>query len=672
MSAVKEHFTVRNLVLIISLFFFFHLIYYFFTGAGGPLKLTTRLVPIAIIIGVLYKYIEGGLYPSLSLTLNRIITSIYVIASLVVLIYWEINYEALFIHRAGAYNNTDFFIGLTIFLVIMELSRKFHPVLFYVNLGLIAYNLFGMYSPIDFFWHPGVTITRVINSTTLELAEGVFGRYSQMVLTYVAAFLLVAATARGFGAQDSIIKTIYGFLGKHKYNIPQVAVLSSAIIGSTSGSGAANTAVTGSFTIPLMKGHGISPVYAGAVETAASMGGLVMPPLMAVAGFLMANYLGVPYWDIVIRGFSIAFIYFSAVIFSVYLLSVSEIVAEKTHPPRAPFHDLIKASAFFICILALIMYMGLLGMGAMRAGLYGGITLVALLLISYFYFKYYIKEESFRNLNLLTIARNIVETYADILWYLVVLMSTLGIMIGLFTVSGFLLRMGQLLMELGQISIVLTLLAAWAFGWIAGMGLPPTATYIVVAVIVVPALTPFGINPFIAHFFVFLIAVWGELSPPTSLTAAVASKLSGASFMKTMLTALKICLPIIIMSFSIFIRTSIILEPGLFQIIETLMVSLGVGGVTFFFFGRFTYNQAVNIPGKIILLLLGGMAMFYPGFTIALISSAILAVLLIIGAIQHRKVTVPRELQEKDTLDDNQDQITKGSKEDDLLQAPNP
>ncbi len=650
---VRDYVNVKNLALLVAIFLFGHLLYYFFTGAGGPLKLSTRLVPVAVIVGVLYTYLKGGLYPGLGERGNQIVTAIYVVLNLVVLVYWEFEFEDLFIHRAGAYNNVDLIIGLIMFLIIMELSRLFHPVLFWVNLVLIVYSLFGMHSPIDFFWHPGVSWERVIESTTLELAEGVYGRYSQMALTYVAAFLLVAAGARGFEAQSGVIKSIYSLAGKHKYNIPQVAVLSSATIGSTSGSGAANTAVTGSFTIPLMKEHGISPVYAGAVETAGSMGGLTMPPLMAVAGFLMAEYLGVPYWDVVIRGFSIAFIYFTAVMFSVYLLSVSEMKDDTTAPPPVPNSDKVKTVAFFATIIGLIVFMGGLGMGAMRAGLTGGIMLGVLLTIIYFYFRYYKHEDAFEKQTLISIGKKVIETYVDILWYLVVLMATLGIMIGLFTVSGFLLRMGQLLMEVGEVSVVLTLLLAWAFGWIAGMGLPPTATYIVVSVVVVPAVTGFEIagipiDPWVAHFFVFLIAIWGELSPPTSLTAAVASRLSGASFMKTMMTALKICLPIIIMSFSIFIRTDVILEPGLPQVIETLMIAVGVSGVTFFFFGRYTYKKSINIPLTLVNLALGGVAMFYPGFIIALLAAITLAVLLVIGAIQHKKVTIPREQLEEE------------------------
>src|SRR5690606_32100342 len=106
-----------------------------------------------------------------------------------------------------------------------------------------------------------------------------------------------------------LLRVIRSLAGRHRRNIPQAAVLSSLAVGMVSGSGAANSAVTGSFTIPLMKRHGISGVFAAAVETAASMGGLIMPPLMAAAAFIMADFLGVSYWEVVSRGFAVAFVY---------------------------------------------------------------------------------------------------------------------------------------------------------------------------------------------------------------------------------------------------------------------------------------------------------------------------------------------------------------------------
>ncbi len=153
--------------------------------------------------------------------------------------------------------------------------------------------------------------------------------------------------------------------------------------------------------------------------------------------------------------------------------------------------------------------------------------------------------------------------------YLTLLLATLGIMIGLFTVTGFINRMGSMLLDLGAWNIIAMIFMAYIFGWLAGAGLPPTATYIIGAVVIVRPLQELGINPWIAHFFVFLLSVWGELSPPTSLTAAVSARIANASFLRTMWEALKICLPITLMTFAIFTRPNMVVNPGWLQIADT-------------------------------------------------------------------------------------------------------
>src|SRR5690606_33001792 len=224
---------------------------------------------------ILKAYKDNELYPGLGPAANRVIATVYVIGALIPLVYLEREFQNLFLFRAGAYNTADIFVGTVLFLLVMEISRKAHPVLFIVNLVLILYTLFGAYVPFDFFWHPGASLTRIITSSTVELATGVYGKYAQMGLTLISAFLLLAAIGDGFGTQPSLLNGVRGLAGRRTHPIPQTAVASSLVVGMASGSGAANTAVTGSVTIPLMKQYGKPAAFAGAVETAASMGGLI-------------------------------------------------------------------------------------------------------------------------------------------------------------------------------------------------------------------------------------------------------------------------------------------------------------------------------------------------------------------------------------------------------------
>jgi TRAP-type uncharacterized transport system fused permease subunit len=196
--------------------------------------------------------------------------------------------------------------------------------------------------------------------------------------------------------------------------------------------------------------------------------------------------------------------------------------------------------------------------------------------------------------------------------YLTLLLATLGIMIGLFTVTGFINRMGAMILDLGAANMIGVIFMAYVFGWLAGAGLPPTATYIIGAIVIVRPLQELGINPWVAHFFVFLLATWGELSPPTSLTAAVSARIAEASFMRTMYEALKICLPITLMTFAIFTRSDMVVKPGWSQVGATVMIFLGTSGVAFAMFGRFVECTTIDVLLRLALAVLSFVVMFFP------------------------------------------------------------
>jgi TRAP-type uncharacterized transport system fused permease subunit len=223
--------------------------------------------------------------------------------------------------------------------------------------------------------------------------------------------------------------------------------------------------------------------------------------------------------------------------------------------------------------------------------------------------------------------------------YIVLLMATLGIMIGLFTVTGFILRMGSILLQLGEWHIIATILA-WP-GCSAGSPAPacrrrrPTSSS--------PSSScrrcaSSASIPWVAHFFAFLLAIWGELSPPTSLTAAVASRIAEASFMKTMWEALKICLPITFMSFAIFVREDMVVNPGWAQIHDTLLVAIGTCGVTFATFGRFLAARPADTALRVGLAILAFVVIFHPDDTLAVIFGAAVVPFIVFGVWRHRLV----------------------------------
>jgi TRAP transporter 4TM/12TM fusion protein len=551
-------------------------------------------------------------------------------------------YEEISIWRQGSYTREDFIMGLVVFLLVMELSRVAHEELFWVNVVMVFYTMWGYLSPIDFFWHPGTSVYRVITSSTVELSTGIYGMYSQIALTTIGAFLLLAAAARGFDAQGAMVSFMRRIAGKSRQTIPQTAVLASSAVGMISGSGAANATVVGAFTIPLMKRYGVPGEFAGAVETAASMGGLIMPPVMAVAGFVMAEFLGVSYWSVMLRGFALAFIYYSTLSLSVYLLSVRLMPSTPIEAITLPIYDQIKTAIFFLGIIFLTILMGVLNYGEQLAGLYTGAFMFSLLILLFLYFKYVRKDPAADKDSLFANIRIMIETHAEMTSYLTLLLATLGIMVGLFTVTGFINRMGGILLHIGEWHIIALILMAWVFGWLVGMGLPPTATYIVLAVIIVEPMRKIGIDPWIAHFFCFLLAVWGELSPPTSLAAAVSARIAEASFMKTMWEALKLCAPITFMTFAIFTRSNLVVNPGWMQISDMLLVAIATCGVTCAVFGRFVRNKGSDLMWRAALALASFVVMFHPNGAVALAMAVIVLPATVYGVKRHQIIAPPK------------------------------
>jgi TRAP transporter 4TM/12TM fusion protein len=642
-NPIKRTINLKNLIFLISIVMFAWLCWYFYTGFGGPMELVANLVPIALMLQILHMHQNGYIYKRLPPIANYILVIIYAGICIYAFYHFHLEYEQISIYRQGSYTREDFIMGLLVFLLVMELSRVVHPELFWMNVVLVVYTLWGYLSPIDFFWHPGTSFYRVITSSTVELSTGIYGLYAQIALTTIAAFLLLAAAARGFDAQGAMVSFMRRIAGKSRQTIPQTAVLASSAVGMISGSGAANATVVGGFTIPLMKRYGVPGEFAGAVETAASMGGLIMPPVMAVAGFVMAEFLDVPYWSVVIRGFALAFIYYSTLSISIYLMSISLMPASPIKAETMPIYDQLKTAIFFLGIIFLTILMGLLNYGEQLAGLYTGGFMFLLLILLYLLFKYVLKDPAAKKDALFRNIRIMIETHAEMTSFLTLLLATLGIMIGLFTVTGFINRMGGMLLRVGEWNIIALVLIAWAFGWLVGAGLPPTATYIVLAVIIVDPLRKLGIDPWVAHFFAFLLAVWGELSPPTSLTAAVSARIAEASFMRTMFQALKLCLPITLMTFAIFTRFNLVVNPGWRQVGDMLLVAIACWGVTYAIFGKIARNQATNVLLRVGLAGASFVIMFHPNGNVSLMVAVIVLPATFYGVIRHRRIAPPKD-----------------------------
>ena len=580
-SGIDSHGRVLGRIyIVVSLIFLASLIYYYYTGVGGPLRLAIVMVPYAFILHVLDSLRRNQLYPRLG-RLNYPIAVAYIVLALSSSIYIYTEFNNLVGVRFGSYNIYDIIFGTIAFLLVLEYSRRRHLALFILNIFLFLYALYGFLpGP---FQHPGLPLSRVLTSMSVEFETGVFERLSQLALTVIGAFIVFISIAQGFGVVDSIVRTITSRVSRSIRALPQASVLGSMAIASVSGSGAANAATTGSITIPTMKRIGMPPKVAAAIETAASIGGQLMPPIMGISAFVMADFLGVSYFDVVARGYMPALIYYIGVAVAVYIIAqrylprrFSSLDLEKIGVKPPAIDDYFRFTVFFTGIVMLIILMGYYYLAPTYAALITSWITLTLLASGTLYLAARYGGGVVDGLKrIYSSLLKTVEQFASFISDLTLLLATLGIMTGLLAITGIPTKIGFMMLGLGGENIYLLAILGFLFGYIVGLGLPPVVTYILTAIVIAPYFIEAGINPWVVHFYAFLIGVFSELSPPTSVTAAVASKIAGAPFTRTMLESIKFAIPLLILIPGVFMHPEIVVEPGIDQVVNGILL-LGV------------------------------------------------------------------------------------------------
>ena len=361
---------VHVLYLVTAAAFFLYLLNYYLTTLGGPTLLAFTLVPITFVLFTLDALRKDELYPSLGPVPNYIIAAVYCAFSITVSVYMYVEFEALGTVRAGIWDPSDLWLGGLMALLVMEYARKRYFVLFVLNIILILYAVYGRAVP-GLFHHPGLSWKRVVASMSLEDTTGIFSSLPQLALTLIGSFVLVLAVLRAFGVVDSILRGASRIAVRSRYALPQAAVVGSMGVAAVSGSGAANAVTTGSATIPALINAGMTREDAASVETSASLGGQLMPPIMGISAFLMAEFLDRSYFDVVARGYAPALVYFIAVALGVYLMSHRQ-RGLKTVVTAEPMGrgDWARIGAFLGVVAGLIGLMSLLHLAPIFAALY--------------------------------------------------------------------------------------------------------------------------------------------------------------------------------------------------------------------------------------------------------------------------------------------------------------
>ena len=637
-SGARSRATVEVLYYAVAIAFFAWMLYYYLTTTGGPTLLAFTMVPVTFVLFTLDALRKDEFYPSLGPVPNYCIAAVYCAISITVSVYMFVEFEAIGTVRAGIWDPTDLWLGGLMALLVMEYARKRYFVLFVLNIILILYAVYGRAVP-GMFNHPGLSWRRIVSSMSLEDTTGVFSGLPQLALTLIGSFVLVLAVLRAFGCIDSILRGASRIAVRSRYALPQAAVMGSMAVAAVSGSGAANAVTTGSATIPSLINAGMNREDAASVETAASLGGQLMPPIMGISAFLMADFLDRSYFDVVARGYAPALVYFLAVALGVYLMSARQPGLRSSaavEPMR--WIDWTRIGAFIGVVIGLVVMMSALHLAPIFAALYIFIAIGAALLLLQAVTAF--REHGAAGARTLgsTLLR-FVDTFASMTAELTLLLATLSILTGAFVNTGVPPKVGFILVDAASINLLAMVVVAFLFGALLGMGLPPAPTYILTALVIAPQMIKVGVDPWPVHFFAFFLAVWGELTPPTSVVAAVTSKIARASFMGTLVRSIGLCSSLFVLMAAVFVRPEIVLEPGLAQLAATGLVLAATVGMTFSLQARFAANLIADAAARVVLAAFSVVALAHPDPWIAALACIPVAAFAAYWLVRRRRNT---------------------------------
>ncbi|MBU1140579.1 MAG: TRAP transporter fused permease subunit [Proteobacteria bacterium] len=462
------------------------------------------------------------LYRSKSLP-GRIIDYILIILSIITVSYWIYNFEAIN-YRTGAETPLDMGIAVVGVLIGIELARRVVGNIFVViGVAMLAYGVYGNHMP-DILSHAGDSFPSLCTSIFYK-SDGIFGIMANVLATYILLFVLFGAFLEKCGAQKFFIDFPLAAVG-HKIGGPaKVAVIASGLFGSISGSAIANTVSTGAFTIPMMKKAGFKPHIAGAIEPAASIGGMFMPPIMGAGGFIMAELTGLPYSRIMLVALFPAIMYFFSVFVMVhYEAKMHNIVGEKSEHSA---WEIFKAEWYYTIPLIVITIFMLYGYSPGYSAILG---LISCIVISWFR-----KETRIGPKEFIEAARSGAESSLKI----GATVGVIGIIIGVLTFSGLVLTFADIVIELAGGSLVMTILLVALASLVLGMGVPVTAAYLITAVVAVPALTHLGVNELAAHMIVYWLSQDSNITPPVCIAAFAGATIAKANMWRTAFSAFK-------------------------------------------------------------------------------------------------------------------------------------
>ncbi|MDE0634606.1 MAG: TRAP transporter fused permease subunit [Candidatus Poribacteria bacterium] len=504
-------------------------------------------------------------------------------------------------NRASAEHILDYFIaGLGLILILEATRRAIGLTLPLLTLVFLLYAFFGQFMPNWLFQHRGHSLERVLGQTFLH--GGVFGVALRVMFTYVFLFVLFGTLLERTGATGYILNLAKRIFGTSAGSPAKVAVIGSGMMGSLSGSAVANTATTGTFTIPLMRSVGFKPTIAGGIEAAASSGGALVPPIMGAAAYMMLEIVepSVTYLEIIKAALLPAILYYTALLLIVhfYAKRIGNTTANQTEAAEpteenAPIEKLPKMQGvvFFGAFVTLILFLlKLPGAAASETANSPWIltslgfilrastpfravswSLLVVLVISLFH-----RQTRVGISGIIKSMENAAHSGVS----LVAAASCVGIILGVVTLTGVGSKLLSVLLPLAETNLILALFLLMISTIILGMGLPSSVCYLLTAILVGDALLDLGVVPLAAHFFIFYFGMMSMVTPPVALAAYTAAAIADANIMKTAFAAFRFALVGFALPYAFVLRPELLLlntdgsNPEIWAVIINLLPTL--------------------------------------------------------------------------------------------------
>jgi len=516
----------------------------------------------------------------------------------------------------------DMWAAITGVLLIIELTRRLAGLALVFIAGIfVAYAFLGPWLP-GIFEHRGYDAKRFFSYIFTD--NGVLGAPIAISSTYIVLFVVFAAFLQTTRVGEYFVNLAFAAAGHRRGGPAKVAIFASGLMGMINGTSAGNVVATGSLTIPMMKRVGYRPQTAASVEAAASTGGQIMPPIMGAGAFIMAEITGISYMEIVWAAIIPAVLYFISIYFMVDLAAQKANMKGLPRDQLPKLGTLIRQIYLFTPIVVLI-YALFAGYSVIRCGTLAMITAAV---VSWLTPDRMGPRQLFHALDI----------GARMVLQLVAVCATAGIIVGVIALTGIGSRFSTVLLTLADQSQILALFFAMIVSIVLGMGMPTTAAYAVAASVIAPGVVNLGVEPLVAHLFIFYFAVMSAITPPVALAAYAGSALAGSDPVKTSVESFRIGLAAFVVPYMFFFSPAMLLHGNWFEIAHVAVTAVaGVYLLSCAVQGWFLGHAGMAVRAG---LLVGGLTMIAGGWTTDAIGLGIAIAL----AVVQKKFVEPRDL----------------------------